>query len=329
VWGLEYRYSISHTQGDLTESLVPANVTSQSFSSFAQDEIALVPERFYLTLGTKLQRSYYTGFALMPSARASYAPSSRHTLWAAVSRAYRTPAAFDTSIRLNFGGMPGLGGTPVLVAQIGNPNFKNEGLTAYELGYRAVILRQLSMDVTSHYNAYDHQQTVERGTAFLEPTPLPAHVVEPTTFQNLMDGETHGLEITANWKISDRWTLSPSYDFERVHMHTSALSQDTETVLETEGSDPHMHARLRSHVSLAKTLAWDASAYFVDRLEALGVPSYTRLDTGLSWRWSERISLSLVGQNLLRDHHLEFADDVGRRATLIKRTVCAKLTWQF
>jgi len=329
VWGLEYRYSMSHSDGSLTESLNPADVTSQSFSSFVQDEIAVVPERFYLTVGTKLEHSYYTGFALMPSARASYAVSAHHTLWAAVSRAYRTPAAFDTSIRLNFGGMPGPGGTPVLVAQIGNPNFKNEGLTAYEVGYRAAILQQLSIDLAAYYNAYDNQQTVEPGTAFLEPTPPPTHLVEPTTFENLMHGETHGLEIVANWKIFDRWTVSPSYDFERIHMHTSPLSQDTDTVQETEGSDPHVHARLRSHVSLKQNLAWDASACFVDRLEALGVPSYTRLDTELSWRLGERLSLSLVGQNLSRDHHLEFADDIGGRATLVKRSAYAKLTWRF
>ena len=44
---------------------------------------------------------------------------------------------------------------------------------------------------------------------------------------------------------------------------------------------------------------------------AQGVPSYTRLDSGLTWRWKEGVSLSLVGQNLLRDHQLEFADCSG------------------
>jgi iron complex outermembrane receptor protein len=107
--------------------------------------------------------------------------------------------------------------TPILLAQIGNPHFKNEGLTAYEIGYRASIFKQLSIDAAAYYNDYDKQQTTEPAAAFLEPSPLPVHLVVPTTFENLMQGETHGLEIAANWKITDRWTISPGYDFERIY----------------------------------------------------------------------------------------------------------------
>jgi iron complex outermembrane receptor protein len=216
----------------------------------------------------------------------------------------------------------------VLIAQIGNPQFKNEGLTSYEFGYRTAVSERLSIDIAAYYNAYDNQQTAEPSAPFIEPTPLPVHLVIPSTFQNFMQGETHGIEIAANWKITDRWTLSPGYDFERIHMHASPLSQDTQTVLETEGSDPHMHAQLRSHFSLTKSLAWDASAYFVDRLVVQGVPSYAQLDTGLAWRCSERLSVNFVGQNLLRDRRLEFDNDTGARSTLIKRSAYAKITWR-
>lgn len=329
VWGLEYRYSLSHSNGDLSASLNPANVTSQSFSAFVQDEIAVIPVRFYLTAGTKLEHSYYTGFGLMPSVRATYVASEYQTAWAAVSRALRTPSATDASLRLNFAGLPGSGGTPILLAQIGNPHFKNEGLTAYEIGYRASLHRQLSIDIAAYYNDYDKQQTTEPAAAFLEPSPLPVHLVVPTTFENLMQGETHGLEIAANWKITDRWTISPGYDFERIHMHVSPLSQDTQTVPDNEGSDPHMHAQLRSHLVLKPNLTWDTSAYFVDRLVFQHVPAYVRLDTGLSWHLGESFTLDLVGQNLLRDHHLEFVNDVGARSTLVKRSAYAKLTWRF
>lgn len=328
MWGLSYRYSASNSQRTLTESLNPAGVNSQSFSSFVQDEIAVVPERFYLTVGSKLEHSYYTGFALMPSARAAYVLDEHQTLWAAFSRAFRTPAAFDISSRLNFGASPGAAGPPVLTAQVGNPQFKNEGLTAFELGYRKTISDQLSIDLAAFYNDYDSQQTIEPGAPFLEATPPPLHLVVPTTFQNLMDGEAHGVEIAANWKITSRWTVSPAYDFLRIHMRTSPLSQDSESARETEGSDPHVHAQIRSHFFLRENLAWDASIHFVDRLESLGAPSYTRLDAGFSWRWTETLSLSLVGQNLLKDHHPEFASDAGGRTTQMKRMAYAKLVWQ-
>src|SRR5216684_3262401 len=80
---------------------------------------------------------------------------------------------------------------------------------------------------------------------------------------------------------------------------------------------------------------WDVSAYFNDALDNQGplsnltIPSYTRLDTGLIWKLREGFSLSLVGQNLLKDHHMEFEDVNGSmQSGQIKRSAYAELVWQ-
>jgi hypothetical protein len=124
--------------------------------------------------------------------------------------------------------------------------------------------------------------------------------------------------------------LSPGYAFEQIHMHLDATSQDTSSVLQEEDSSPVHSGQLRSHLNLPHGIGWDASGYFVDRLKSGAIPSYTQLDTGLTWRWTEGFSMSLVGQNLVKDRHLEFVDSSGvLRSTLIKRSVYAKFTWQF
>ena len=97
VWGVEYRYSASRTVGSLIISVDPPNLKTPLFSSFVQDEIALVPDRLFLTVGTKLENNYYTGWDLQPSVRLAWTPTSRQTLWAAVSDADRAPAAMDLS----------------------------------------------------------------------------------------------------------------------------------------------------------------------------------------------------------------------------------------
>jgi hypothetical protein len=75
---------------------------------------------------------------------------------------------------------------------------------------------------------------------------------------------------------------------------------------------------------------WNASAYFVGRLPASAVPSYTRLDTNVIWQPSKRFSFSLVGQNLAYDHQLEYiGPDQTEQSSLIKRSAYAKITWQF
>jgi len=330
VWGAGYDYTNSDTQGNLTFSLNPADLNMQMFSAFFQDEVALVPNKLYVTLGTKVEHAHYTGFNLMPSARVSWTPSTRHMFWAAASQADRTPAESDAAARANVAGLPGPGGIPLLVAFIGNPRFKNEGLTAYELGYRVELSRHVSLDLASYYSRYDHQQTTEPGTPFFEATPSPPHLVVPQTFQNLMHGEAHGLEMAVNWKVTDRWTLNPGYAFERIHMHLDPTSLDNRSVLDAEGTSPAHSAQLRSHLDLPHGIAWDASTYFVDRLRSGASPSYTRLDNGLSWRLMEGLAMSVVGQNLVKDRHLEFLDNSGTlRSTLVKRSAYVKLTWQF
>jgi iron complex outermembrane receptor protein len=329
VWGLTYRYSASQSDGILGISLVPPDLNTQLFSSFVQDEIVVVPDHLFLTIGAKLEHNYYTGFGTMPGARVAWTPTKRHTLWAAISRTERTPAETDAALRAPAGQFPGPGGIPVLLTLFGNPRIDNEESVDYEMGYRTMVSQQLSIDFTAYYNDYSHQETSEPSTPFLVNTPSP-HLVLPLVSENLMHGETHGMEIAVNWKATNRWTLSPGYAFEQIHMHLAPTSQDTTSVSGAQGSSPVNAAQLRSHVSLARGLAWDTSGYFVGRLTDPREPSYTRLDTGLSWKLGERIALSLAGQNLLRGRHEEFFDTTGSsQSTLIKRSAYAKVEWRF
>ena len=336
VWGLGYRETSDHIGGSLTVQVIPARRSLQLVNSFVQDEIALVQKKLYLTVGTKLEHNDFTAFEFMPSIRATWTPSDRHMLWAAVSRALRTPSQNDTDLVLNLGDIAPPGATPILLRLLGNPNFQDERLISYEAGYRTVVSRRLSLDFAAYYNDWANAQTTEPSASFFEAAPPPPHEVQTLTYQNLLYGETHGVEVTANWKLRDSWSLSSGFTFANEHMHTKAPSLDTQTGLFIEGAAPDHMAQLRSHIEFTRGLAWDASAYYVDPLTDLGplgnvrVPAYTRLDTGLTWKPLERFSLSLVGQNLLKDHHLEFEDINGSmQSGEIKRAAYAKLTWRF
>jgi iron complex outermembrane recepter protein len=145
-----------------------------------------------------------------------------------------------------------------------------------------------------------------------------------------MYGETHGVEVAAHWKLTDRWSVNPGYVFEKIHMHLNASSQDSGSVAGAEGSSPVHSAQVRSQFAISHNLNWNTSAYFSGRLSDPAEASYTRLDTGLSWQFAERNSFSIVGQNLLRDHHLEFVDSTGSAQTaLLKRSVFAQFTVRF
>jgi hypothetical protein len=83
-------------------------------------------------------------------------------------------------------------------------------------------------------------------------------------------------------------------------------------------------------VNLPRHWQWTTSAFFVGPLFDPKIPSYTRLDTSLSCQVSERISLDLVGQNLLQDLHQEYSGaDLTVLPSLVRRSAYARLTWWF
>lgn len=103
-------------------------------SSFIQDDIAVIPDRLFLTVGTKIEHQYYTGLDTLPSVRVAWTPTSKRTLWAAISNADRNPAATDTSIVSNLGGLTDMNGTPVALRLLGNPKLLDEATISYEAG---------------------------------------------------------------------------------------------------------------------------------------------------------------------------------------------------
>ena len=330
IWGADYRHSSDFTVGTIDRAWIPAGCALPLFSTFAQDEIVLKPDRVFLTVGTKLENSYFSGFDVDPSARVAWTPSKQHTFWAAVSRAARDPSRREEDADINIAVFPGPGGVPAELTLLGNSDEKAEHVVAYEAGYRAQPAGAFSIDVATFFNTYTDLAETEPGSPFLVVNPAPAHLVFPLVWGNKMHGTTDGIEVSADWKVNNRWTLCPGYALLQMHLHIDPTSQNTTAVTNTEGSSPRHQAQLRSHLNLPGRLVWDASAYFVERLPAQQVPSYTRLDTQLSRQLGERLELSLVGQNLLRDRHPESNDMLTSvNPTQVKRSAYAKIVWRF
>jgi iron complex outermembrane receptor protein len=197
------------------------HVTDKLDSLFAQDEVGVIKERLWITVGSKFLHNNYTGFEFEPTMRLLWAVSSRQSMWAAVTRAVRTPSRVEEDLQLT-----GLisNNPPLFARAIGDGRFTSERLIGYEAGYRTLVVSKLYQDLAAFYNQYTHLLSVEPGTAFLEASPPPTHLVFPLYLRNGKLGNTAGVEVAPDWRPTPWWRLQGSYSF--LHLDfTRALQQ--------------------------------------------------------------------------------------------------------
>jgi iron complex outermembrane recepter protein len=333
VWGLEYRAIADSNQSSSTVSIQPNQLTTNQFSSFAQDEISFLDKRIKLTLGSKLEHAPFTGFEVEPNARVLWSVTKNQAIWTAVSRAVRTPAITEEGLRLNSGVIPPGAPTnptplPEVLAVEGNHQFQSEDLLAYEAGYRVQLTSTLSADLATFYNQYSNLRTAEPGQPFIEGSPVPTDIVVPFLAANKMSGGTYGGELFADWRVMPQWRLLGSYSYLQMSLHKNADSLDP-LPDNPAGSSPRNQMYLRSSLDLGKHLEHDFIVRYVGELSGLNIPGYSSLDTHFTWKTGSGFDFSIGSQNLLDNRHLEFLPDfINTAPTQVKRTVYGQITWR-
>src|SRR5205823_3694158 len=162
AWGLGYR-STHETDNDVSlVRFTPSALDQALYSGFLQDEIQLA-SGVYLTVGSKLEHNDYTGYEVEPSGRVQWSLDSRQLLWAAISRAVRTPSRYDHDLLIPSGliNPPPPLQFPATYLQ-GSADFRSEALVAYEAGYRAELAPGLTGSLSAFYNDY---RALRRSTA--------------------------------------------------------------------------------------------------------------------------------------------------------------------
>jgi iron complex outermembrane recepter protein len=325
TWGLGARVSPGRFTATVdTLDFAPARRTATAYTAFLQDEVALVPEAFRLTVGAKLEHNNYTGFEVQPSARVLWSIAPRQAAWAAVTRAVRTPSRIERDFRLN----AFLAASPLTYLQVdGSDTFTSERLIAYEAGYRVLAGTRVYVDLVGFRNRYEDLAGFGAGFATMDTAPGPPHVTLHLPFANAVEGTTHGFELAPDWKPWEWWQLRGSYSFIHFALRNKAGITDEGALAAFEDSTPHHQVVLRSSMDLGRSLELDLAFRRVGALPARTVESYATLDARVGWRLRPGLDLSVVGHNLLQPWHAEFGHDpppvVG-----IRRSVYARLTWQ-
>ena len=262
----------------------PAQRTITYLSGFIQDQIALVPDNWSLTIGSKFLHNDYSGFEIQPSVRLAWTPDHIHTLWGAVSRAVRTPTRLDIDYA---------------IIHHEHPQFVSEKVIAYEVGYKMRPLTKLSFSAAAFFNQYTDLRTFNS-------TGNPA---SPLYFGNDMDANTWGLEISGTVLVWDWWRMRGGCTFldKEFTFNADNLFPDTELL---EANDPEGQFLLHSIMDIGQSFELDVIARYVDELPGVAltntpaVPSNLVLSARLGWEY-KFISLSISGKNLLEPSAIE------------------------
>ena len=318
IWGGSFV-----TTADFSVDLNPNYRRSEGESGFFQYEFVVIPGRLRILAGSKFENNPFSGFEYQPQARAVWSVRKAHSLWGSFSRAVRDPSHSEA----NLDTIPGFINTPggvITLHAFGNPDVQSEYVKAYELGYRFQPSPTVSLDLATYYNSYDN--LIVFAAAAVQP---PLELVTVATNETAAGGgtaQTHGAELAANWKPLPRLMISP-------------------TITETRGSANAIAAvpkhlfSVQSRIDMTRTIYLNAGLYHYNALAPSpgpivgapptpGVPTFNRVDLGLSWHPKSQWTFGVWGRNLQSDHHVEFVKDFfGGAPAEIPRSVSFKLMW--
>ena len=287
--------------------------TQTIFSAFAQDEIAVRPA-FSVTLGAKIERNTYTDIELQPTARVKWRVTPQQTIWSAVSRSVRMPTRFDTDLRIR---IPATGA--LLLS--GNDAFESENVVTVEGGYRTFASDRISLDATVYSNRYTDLRSLEA------PGQLDSRCSLATRFARV--------PRAPNWPRLHRCPSGSCFaDLDSYLWQTFDLEPGSRAVSLTPGqpveaaeaNDPSHLFSVRAHL-VFRPFEIDAMVYGAGRLPHPPVDAYTEMDLRLGWRVRPAWELSIVGQNLLADRHLEFI--AGTPPEMFERAIYLRSTWRY
>jgi len=150
-------------------------------------------------------------------------------------------------------------------------------------------------------------------------------------FDNNMNGEIWGLELAGQWQVQPGWRLNLSYTRLDMALHLDDGSMDYVSQSADDAS-PTSSAVHRSTLDLGNRLQFDSALRYMGAIAVNGIEieSHIELDLRLGREAKPGLEFSLIGQDLLDNHHREFLPDIiSTQPTEVERSIYGRVTWRY
>ncbi|WP_446808539.1 TonB-dependent receptor plug domain-containing protein [Methylomonas sp. 2BW1-5-20] len=323
MWGASYRFIHSAATNSAAISFNPNSLGYHNGSVFVQDDITLIDDTLRLTLGTKLEESHFGNTQVQPNARLMWTPDPKHSVWASVSRAARTPSRGEAQANIALGSAP----PPFTMIQVigqSDPKLRAEKVFAAEIGYRTQWTDKFSTDITAFSNHYTDLIMFRQGVLDF------ATLTQPMIwYNNSREVTTRGIEIASEWQVLDWMRFTGNYSHLKIEMPYDAANPDT------AGLSPRHRGSLRWQMDLPEKVKLDLTLRHVGKLAGVGqeVQAYTTFDARLAYEPYTGLELAVIAQNLFSPRHPEYHDSsaisLPGSALEVPRSIYGKLSWRF
>jgi len=292
-WGAGYQQYWDHTEGIRFVSFHPAAAVYRDGNVVVRDELQLVPNRFLVSAGLRVDYNSSVRFQLQPSLRFLYTPNNRQSAWFAFSRAARVPSRVERDVHTDYG-TETVAGLPIHLQLWGSTSLRAEVENSVEAGYRIQSGQKWSADASLFWSYYDHLVEVA------PPQQIQMQVIDgaPSFWmygipQSAGTGRSYGGEISAKWQLTHRWRLIPSYSY--LHETRWMPPRYVDFLV---GPSPRHQGFIRSEFDLSRKWQFDLMSRARTESIQIDTPGALLLDARLAWRPTRDSEFSFSVQNL-------------------------------
>jgi iron complex outermembrane receptor protein len=334
-------------------SLAPVGEDRNEGGAFVQDEIFL-NDRFRWLVGGRVDKfSSIDDPVFSPRTTFMFKPEMAHTFRVSFNRAFRAPSFINNNIdttilnEINLGALsPALARFIFPIRAVGNPDLRQEQMTAYEVGYVGVIQNRATITAAAYWNV-TKDGIYFTPSAFYSPANAPpglapllvgilANLTPPVllpsqfTYLNLGRIKDKGLELGVDAALNEFVNVFTNYSFqakpvaEELPVGTTINDVNWPAKNRVNAGFDFSYSRFLGNLAVSYT----GEAYWQDVLDARyagTTEAYTLVNGGFGIRWAnQRVTTSVKVINLANQDVLQhiFGD-------VLKRQVVGEVRFAF
>jgi len=283
---------------------------------FLQDRYEL-SDQWTLIGGARADRNAYTGWEWSGRGTVLYHPVAEHTFRLSAARAFRAPTLKERDINIRGVPLP-FPLPPFGLISSGSDDVDASYVNAYEFGY-TYEKKSLRLNAEFYWNDYSGIASTVNQTA-------PGAVPRISMYENAIDGDLYGLELSGEWKATKTLRLDASYVWEQ-WVQDGTRSWYDPPLWQTDMSvPPQQKVGLGARYEPVAGLFLNARMWWVDEVRTMSttVPPWTRFDFSVTKKLGKHCEVSAGVLNAFESRHLEMttfgqqAVEVGERMWFIR-----------